>query len=74
MREDLSVWVKVLERDFNKYHDQARQALTKWQSESELAGIREPIELEKMSAGEKAECQELWSKVHAVIESTSKPK
>lgn len=74
LREDLSVRVRALDRDFNKYRDQAHQALTKWQSESELAGIREAIELEKMSAGEKAECQELWAKVHAVIDSTSKPK
>ncbi|MDY3552921.1 protein kinase [Gemmata sp. JC717] len=72
--EDLSGAITVLDQDFNKLRTLVNQAFARWLNEPELAGIRDPAELEKLSAGEKAECQELWAKVRAVLESTSKPK
>ena len=74
LREDLSARKGSLDRDFDKARDKVHQALAKWQNEPELAGIREPAELEKLSADEKADCRNLWAEVHAVLDRASNPK
>ncbi|VTT98861.1 serine threonine protein kinase : Tetratricopeptide repeat protein,protein kinase family protein OS=Singulisphaera acidiphila (strain ATCC BAA-1392 / DSM 18658 / VKM B-2454 / MOB10) GN=Sinac_4434 PE=3 SV=1: Pkinase: TPR_1 [Gemmataceae bacterium] len=74
LREELSALTGALDRDPTKHRDRVRQTLTAWQNEPELAGIREPAELEKLLAGEKAECRNLWDEVKTVFDSTSKPK
>ena len=74
LREDLSAVIGTLDRDFNKVRGHVRQTLTVWQNEPELASIREPTELEKLSPDEKADCRNLWAELNAVLVSTSKPK
>jgi len=44
-----------------------KDALTCWQNEPDLAGIRMPDELEKLPPSERQECLELWSDVVALI-------
>jgi serine/threonine-protein kinase len=63
-----------LDRDFDRLHRYVRQELTKWQTEPELASIRDPSELEKLLPDEQADCRKLWAEVKAVVDSTSKAK
>jgi serine/threonine-protein kinase len=74
LREDLTIWMGELKRDFNEAHDRVGKALTEWQNDPELAGIRDAIELEQLSAEEKQDCKDLWAKVKAVLDSTGKAK
>jgi len=45
----------------------ARNMLSHWQSEPELAGLRETEELAKLSAEDAAAPRELWSSVKAAL-------
>jgi serine/threonine-protein kinase len=74
LREELAARGAALARDFNKARDGVRQALTAWQTEPELAGIRDPAALEKLSPSEREDCRKLWDEVTTVLNSTSKPK
>ncbi len=71
--EELSVWKVRLDRNVAGARDAARQELTKWCKEPELAGIRESAELEKLPADEKEDCRRLWDEVKTVLDSTSQP-
>ena len=74
LREELSARREALDRDFNKARDGVRQALTAWQTETELAGLRDPAALEKLSPDEREEWRKLWGEVTVVLHSTSNPK
>jgi serine/threonine-protein kinase len=49
-----------------------RMALTRWRHEPDLAGLREPGELDKLTADERKECLALWAEVAAVLARTQK--
>ncbi|MBP3955611.1 protein kinase [Gemmata sp. G18] len=74
LREDLSARAEARGHDFNKVRDGVRQTLVMWWNEPELAGIRDPVEVEKWLPGERADCQNFWAEVNAVLDSASKPK
>jgi serine/threonine-protein kinase len=74
LREALSAMIRATDHDFNKAHGGVHKALKGWQNEPELAGIRDPSELEKLLPDEQADCRKLWAEVKAVLDSTSKPK
>ncbi len=74
LRDELSLAIGALDRNFELERAGVRQALTNWQNEPELAGIRESAELEKLPADEQADCRKLWAAVNVVLEKTSKPK
>jgi serine/threonine-protein kinase len=74
LREALSSMIAATDRDFNKVRDIVHKELTKWQNEPELAGIRDPSELEKLLPDEQADCRKLWAEIKAVVDSTFKPK
>jgi serine/threonine-protein kinase len=74
LREELAARRDTLTRDFNEARDTVRQALMAWQNEPDLAGIREPAELEKLVAEERTDCLKFWAEVNAVLASTSGPK
>jgi hypothetical protein len=47
-------------------------ALTRWRHEPDLAGLREPGELERLAEDERKECLALWAEVAAVLARTQK--
>jgi hypothetical protein len=49
-----------------------RDALTRWQMESELACVRDPSELIKLAPDERKEFLTLWAEVAAVLARTEK--
>jgi serine/threonine-protein kinase len=67
LRTDLAAWGKMLAGDSRVDRDLARTMLTHWQVEPDLAGLREPGALEKLSAEERKECLALWKEVAAVL-------
>src|SRR5262249_46693895 len=46
---------------------QARQALTHWQQDSDLAGLRDQAALARLPAEERAACQDLWADLAALL-------
>jgi hypothetical protein len=47
--------------------DLAKKMLTLWQTEPDLAGIRDPSAMDKMPADERAECLTLWQEVGSIL-------
>jgi serine/threonine-protein kinase len=67
LRADLAAWAKVLESDPAGAGQEVRQQLTRWRTDPELAGVREPAELDRLTAGERKDCLALWAEVGAVL-------
>jgi eukaryotic-like serine/threonine-protein kinase len=51
LRADLAAWGKALDSDPTAARADVRHRLTQWRADPDLAGLREPPELEKLSAG-----------------------
>jgi hypothetical protein len=41
-----------------------------WRADPDLAGLRQPESLDKLSADERQECTALWSEVEALLNRT----
>jgi hypothetical protein len=50
-----------------------RQRLTAWRDDSDLAGLREPGALEKLSVEERKEWLALWKEIDALLNLTTGP-
>ena len=68
LRADLAAWAKTLPSDSDKVREAVRQTLLDWKHEPELADVREPAALAKLSANERTECLAFWNEVDAVCE------
>jgi serine/threonine-protein kinase len=44
-----------------------RQTVTFWRSDPDLAGLREPAELDRLATDERKDCQALWAEVDRVL-------
>ena len=53
--------------------DLAREMLTLWQDEPDLAGLREPSGLDRLSAEERKEWLALWGEVEAFLRRAAAP-
>jgi serine/threonine-protein kinase len=69
---DLVVWAGTLDGGSQAACDRARKMLTHWRTDPDLAGLREPGALAKLSADEHKEWLALWKKVRAVLHRTPK--
>jgi serine/threonine-protein kinase len=72
LRGDLANWIGWLDRDFANQRVNARQALTRWREDPELACVRDEAELQKLPPDERKEFAALWSDVNALIARTQK--
>jgi serine/threonine-protein kinase len=72
LRADLAGWNKELEDGTAETRERARQTLTQWQRDPDLAGLHDPIALGKLPAAERTECLALWREVDVVLERTRK--
>jgi serine/threonine-protein kinase len=52
----------------------ARRALTHWQSDRDLAGVRDKNALEKLPEDERKDWQKLWAEVEALLKDAAPPK
>src|SRR5262249_26572478 len=67
LRADMAFWAGTLASGSGQDLILARKMLTRWQVESELAGIRDLKALDGVSAEERNECFALWDDVSAVL-------
>ncbi len=67
LRADLVLRKKQLESGLPAGRTQVQWALTHWQDDSDLAAIREPEALAKLSAEDRAACERLWADVAALL-------
>jgi eukaryotic-like serine/threonine-protein kinase len=65
LRADLVVWSKALSSGARADRDLAKTMLALWQDEPDLAGLRGPGELKKLSQDEREQCVALWDEVGA---------
>jgi serine/threonine-protein kinase len=63
LRADLAVWAKALDGGSRSARIQVRRMLSHWQTDPDLAGLRDASALESLSAEERRECLELWHEV-----------
>jgi serine/threonine-protein kinase len=67
LQADLAAWAKTLDSGSRVERDLAKRMLTHWQVVPDLAGLREPSALHKLSADERKECLALWNEVVGVV-------
>lgn len=70
LQADLTAWTKLLDGGFETAPDLARKMLTLWQVEPDFVGLREPNELKKLPAQERAPWIALWKQIADVIPAT----
>jgi serine/threonine-protein kinase len=66
LREDLAAWEKTLGGPAAG-RLRAAQTLTRWRADPDLAGLRAPSELAKLSADERKDCLALWAEFDDVL-------
>jgi tetratricopeptide (TPR) repeat protein len=72
LRADLAARARALGAGSTATRGANRMALTRWRNEPDLACVREPGELDKLSADERKEYLALWAEVAAVLARTQK--
>jgi serine/threonine-protein kinase len=70
LRAELAARVRCLDADPTAARLGVREALTRWQKEPDLAGLREPGELNKLPADERKDCLALWDEVAKALKRT----
>jgi eukaryotic-like serine/threonine-protein kinase len=68
LRADLDLWAKQLENGKPEDRQQVQQTLRHWQTDPDLAGLREPDAIARLPADEQQACQQLWSDVVALLQ------
>jgi tetratricopeptide (TPR) repeat protein len=66
LRADLALWARLF-AEGAVGRSRLRRVLTHWQKDADLAGLRDPEALGKLSAEERAACQRLWTDVAALL-------
>jgi eukaryotic-like serine/threonine-protein kinase len=74
LRSELADWKKELEANSLMNQKFIFNSLTHWKSDSDLAGLREPVYLEKLVDGEVQECHSLWKEVEELLQIASQTK
>jgi tetratricopeptide (TPR) repeat protein len=68
LRQDLTWWGKALDNGSAQPNADIRRRMQFWQTDSHLAGLREPSALEVLSPDERKECLALWQEVAALLD------
>jgi tetratricopeptide (TPR) repeat protein len=72
LRADLAARASAFDTGSKATRGAVRMGLTRWRNEPDLAGLREPGELNKLSADERKQSLALWAEVGAVLARTPK--
>jgi serine/threonine-protein kinase len=70
LRADLAARARAIDSGPTATRAAARQALTRWRNEPDLACVRDPGELDRLAADERKEYLALWADVAAVLART----
>jgi tetratricopeptide (TPR) repeat protein len=68
LRSDLDSWAKKLEKAPAADRARIRGALARWRTDSDLAGLREPSAMDKLTFDERRQCLALWQEVDNLLE------
>jgi S1-C subfamily serine protease/Tfp pilus assembly protein PilF len=74
LRADLKAWAKRLDGADADDRAEVRTALQRWQSNPDLAGLRDAAALEKLSEAERAAWRTFWTEVEALRTRSGKPR
>jgi serine/threonine-protein kinase len=67
LRADLAFWTKQTEGDDAKARTVVHQKMKHWQTDADLAGLRDQEDLPKLPEAERDECRQLWDDVAALL-------
>jgi serine/threonine-protein kinase len=67
LRADLDAWAKKLDSGLAADRAQVHKILARWREDPDLAGLRDPDALEKLSPAERQECRALWGDHDALL-------
>ena len=73
LRADLTYWATYIERGDPKNKAQMTGTLKHWESDRDLAGVRDEAQLAKLPEREQKEWQRFWSEVAALFNKAEKP-
>jgi serine/threonine-protein kinase len=74
LEADLAAWAKKLDRGTVAERIQAQKTLSRWRDDPDLAGLRDPDALAKLSPAERRECRALWRDLDALLERAQAPR
>jgi Tfp pilus assembly protein PilF/serine/threonine protein kinase len=66
LRADLAAWAELLDRDPKRAATVAK-TLQHWQTDADLAGLRDKDDLTKLPEAERMTCQELWADMNDLL-------
>jgi serine/threonine-protein kinase len=69
---DLAQWSKQAESDQPQERERVQQMMKHWQTDTDLAGIRDAESMAKLSAAEQARWRKLWADVEAVLKKSQR--
>ncbi len=72
LRTDLIHWSRVLSEGVPAKSTQVQQTLRHWKIDLDLASVREPEALAKLSEGERKEWLALWTQVNELVDQSNK--
>jgi tetratricopeptide (TPR) repeat protein len=67
LRADLAYWTKQAEGGDAKARAEARKTLQRWQTDADLASLRDADTLQKLSESERDACHRFWDDVVALL-------
>ena len=67
LQADLALWNKLADSDDPKAHGAVLQWMNHWQTDADLAGLRDKEAIEKLPKAQRARCQKLWADVDALL-------
>jgi hypothetical protein len=67
LRLDLAAWAQKLPTLTPEGREKLIQFLAGWRQDVDLAGLRDPPELEKLAPPEREDCRTLWKQVEATL-------
>jgi eukaryotic-like serine/threonine-protein kinase len=67
LRADLEAWAKLVEQGKADDRANAVKTLQHWQTDPDLAGLRDPAPLAKLPEPEQEACRKLWADVAALL-------
>ena len=67
LAEELAAWAKLAESGKPADRSAVMRTLTQWKSVTDLAAIRDPLDLAKLPEDERQACQSLWADVDALL-------
>jgi eukaryotic-like serine/threonine-protein kinase len=68
LKADLAAWARAMNSNSRAERDLAKQRLTRWQIDPDLAGVRDASALERFSKDEREEWLALWRDIAAVLD------